>query len=270
MSMLLRPGFPAVCSATALALGAAVVSAPGCTGASNDTSSSGTPSFEAGAVAASNACGACVAQACTGPWALCLTDMRCVALRGCESPLGESKSAREKCFCDSADAGSSAGDAGSTDPLALYAAFASCNDALTCTTCASDCTSTCANGTTTTTTPSCGHADADADAGAGDGGAPSDASADSDAAADSGALDAGAPAERPTVEACGACVSSKCGNAKRACALATECSAFLGCANACLDVACVEACATRYSTGKASATELSSCTLTSCRSACGL
>ena len=225
--------------------------------------------FEGGSGPASSAssdCTTCAAQECTGPWSVCLTDSRCVALRACNDPFGESEGAREQCFCDSADA-SPATPEGGADPLAAYAAFAACSDSRTCGKCASDCTSACSGGAPnkTTTTASCGTA---VDAGGVDAGGSRCRRCGGDAdAGDAGAAVAPVTA---SVDACTSCVANKCGDAKKLCALATECSVFLACAYACADASCVDGCGTAHSTGKASAMELSSCTLTSCRSACGL
>ena len=258
----------ALCSATALASGAMLaLGAPGCTDKAKDQPDTTGP-FEGGTGSvspASSDCTTCAAQECTGPWSVCLTDSRCVALRGCNNPLGESEGAREQCFCDSADAGPATPEGGA-DPLAAYAAFAACSDARTCGKCASDCTSACTGGAPnrTTTTASCGTS-TDLDAGTVDAGDAGDAG-DADAS-DAGATPAPVVA---SVDACTSCVAGKCGDAKKACALGTECSVFLACAYVCADASCVDGCAAAHSTGKASAMELSSCTLTSCRSACGL
>jgi hypothetical protein len=252
----------ALCSATALASGAALaLGMPGCTDKTSNEPDTAGP-FEGGtASSAASDCTTCTVQACTGAWSVCLTDSRCVALRGCNNPLGESEGARAQCFCALADASPATPDAGA-DPLAAYAALAACTDARTCGACASDCTSACTAGAPnrTTTTASCAGS---VDAGSG--------------AADASTLDASdADADAPpapvmaSVDACASCVAGRCGDATKACALGTECSVFLACAYACADAPCVDACGTAHSTGKASATELSSCTLTSCRSACGL
>jgi hypothetical protein len=241
------------------------VSAPGCTVLTNDAPLDDAGTFEGGDAGPSTTCTSCVTQECTGAWSVCLTDSRCVALRACDNPFGESEAARNQCFCDRADASAPTADAGVTgaDPLAAYAAFASCNDARTCGKCASDCTSQCANGGRKTTAGSCG-------APADDGGSTDDAATDPDASGDAGdaAAEAAAP-EVPSADRCATCVSDRCGDPKKACALGSECSLFLACAYACTDVACVDACGKAHSTGKQSATELSNCTLTSCRSACG-
>lgn len=267
-------------TAASIAAGALATSAvaPGCTVLTNDALPDDAGLFEGGGDASSTACTSCVTQECTGPWAVCLTDSRCVALRACNNPFGESQSAREQCFCDTARGASPPGPAtdGGANTLAAYAAFASCNDVRTCGKCATDCSSTCANGSTKSTKPGeCGGADAGVDAADGgvtDGGGITDGggAADGGDAGDAGAVDASVTPAPSTVDACASCVAGKCGDAKKACALGTECSAFLGCAYACADAACVDACGKSRATGKASATELSSCTLISCRSACGL
>lgn len=257
----------ALCGASALALCvtlAATLAASGCTVLTNDALPDDAGTFEAGGDASANDCSSCVTQECTGAWAVCLTDSRCVALRSCDNPLGESGGARAQCFCDTADASASSADGG-PDPLAAYAAFASCNDVRTCGACASDCKTACANGAPSTTAGSC--------AGSTDGGP--DAGIDDDAATDAGDAgdagdDASALPEAPSVDRCAGCVSDRCGDAKKACALGTECSAFLGCAYGCADASCVDECGKSHSTGKASAMELSGCTLTSCSSPCGL
>ena len=152
------------------------------------------------------------------------------------------------CLTDSRCAALRSCDEASGESQAAYAAFAACTDARTCGTCAMECTSICTAG------------------------APNKPRATASCAAASDASDAGDAGDRAhaSVDACASCVADKCGDAKKLCALGTECSAFLGCAYACADTSCVDGCGTAHSTGKASANELSSCTLTSCRSACGL
>lgn len=237
----------ALCSATALTSGAMLAaSAPGCK-ASSDDAPAGAKTFEAGTDAASNDCTTCAALECTGPWAVCLTDSRCVALRGCNDSSGPRQSdlERQQCFCDGSDAAGATPDGGA-DHLAAYSAFAACSDARTCGACASDCTRACTAGAPIrrTTAASCGD----------------------DAGVDSGIFDSGIA----NVDACASCVADKCDDAKKACALGSECSVFLACAYGCADASCVAACGDAHSTGRASAMELASCTLTSCRSACGL
>jgi hypothetical protein len=239
----------------------AAVAAPGCTVLTSEAPPDEAGIFEAGGDAApSTACTTCVAQECTGAWSVCLTDSRCVGLRACNNPFGESAGAREQCFCASADASAPTPEGGA-DPLAAYAAFAACSDARTCAKCSTDCSSTCANGAPKTAAGSCsgGPSDAGTD----------DASTDAGDAGDAAAPDATVPPEPASADRCATCVTDKCNDAKKACALGSECSVFLTCAYGCADASCVDACGKTHSTGKASATELSSCTLTSCRSACG-
>jgi hypothetical protein len=245
----------------------ALVGMPGCTVLTNDALPDDAGTFEAGGDAGvSTACTSCVTQECTGAWAVCLTDSRCVALRACNNPFTESKGARDECFCGTADAAAGTPDGG-VDPLAAYAAFAACNDARTCGKCATDCASTCAGGPTTTTASSCGTSD---DAGTSQGDAATDLDAGDGGDASDADADAGTPApEAPSADRCSSCVADRCGDPKKACAIGSECSAFLACAYGCTDVACVDACGKAHSTGKESATELTNCTLTSCRSACG-
>ena len=239
--------------AAAAALGGAVsaVSLQGCTVLTNDALPDDAGPYEAStAEAGSNACTTCVELACVGPWAVCLSDEGCQKLRVCDNPLGESDGARRACFCDS----TTADDAGASS-LAAYVAFASCNDARTCAnSCATDCASSCPNGGRTTSV-SCA----------------------TDAGSDATAIDAGDAGdagvvipEAPSVDGCAACVSGRCEAAKKLCAIGSECAAYLACARSCSDAACVTACGASHASGKASAIELSSCTLTSCRSACGL
>ena len=95
--------------------------ASGCTVLTNDALPDDAGTFEGGGDAGpSTACTSCVTQECTGAWAVCLTDSRCVALRGCNNPFGESQGARDQCFCDNADASAPTPDGGA-DPLAAYA-----------------------------------------------------------------------------------------------------------------------------------------------------
>ena len=234
------------------------VTLQGCTVLTNDALPDDAGPYEAStADAASNACGTCVELECVGPWAVCLNDQGCQQLRACDNPLGESDGARQACFCDS----TRGGDAGaSASSLAAYVAFASCNDAKTCgTSCATDCASSCTNGGRKTSV-SCASDDAG-----------TDAAIDAGNAGDAGdAGDAAVAPEAPSVDGCASCVAGRCDSAKKLCAIGSECAAYLACAKGCSDAACVAACGASRASGKASAIELSSCTLTSCRSACGL
>lgn len=111
-----------------------------------------------------------------------------------------------------------------------YRAFAACNDARSGGTCLADCKAA------SKTAPACEGGDAG---------------------------DAG------TVDGCTSCVSGKCGDAKRSCALGTECAAYLACAYAAKDAAGAEDCGRLHATGKAAAVELATCTNAGCTDACG-
>ncbi|HSO33988.1 MAG TPA: hypothetical protein VLT33_15750, partial [Labilithrix sp.] len=79
---------------------AGVVMLQGCTVLTNDALPDDAGVFEASTTdAAPTACGTCVAQECTGPSAVCLTDEGCQKLLGCANPFTESKGARDGCFC---------------------------------------------------------------------------------------------------------------------------------------------------------------------------
>jgi hypothetical protein len=238
--------------------------APGCTVLTNDALPDDAGPYEGGADARSTACTSCVANQCLGTWAVCLTEPGCQALRNCNNPFTESQGARAACFCDGREGGAAPDAGGAADPLAAYAAFAACNDAKTCASCATDCSATCAQGAPSTA-PGCAASDAGVDAtDTSDAGAVDASDLDAGDTSDSGPL----PVQG--VDACAKCVAGSCGDALKLCGLGSECEAFLACGFGCTDASCVDACGTSHSSGKASAMALSSCTLTSCRSACGL
>jgi hypothetical protein len=240
--------------------------APGCTVLTNDALPDDAGPYEGGADASSTACTSCVANQCLGTWAVCLTDPGCEALRRCNNPFTESQAARAACFCGGVDGGAAGDAGGGVDPLAAYSAFAACNDVKTCGSCLADCSATCAKGVPSTA-PGCASTDAGTDANnTSDAGAADASDLDAGDASDGGAV---APPVQG-VDACASCVAGSCGDAKKLCGLGSECEAFLACAFGCTDASCVDACGSSHSSGKASAMALSSCTLTSCRSACGL
>lgn len=210
----------------------------GCTVQTNDAPPDDAGVFEGGGEGGAAACTTCLSLECTGTWATCLTDPTCQAVHACGTA---------DCVC-SADAGADAGD-----PRALYRAFAACNDARSGGACAADC-----KAKATTNPPPCAGEDAGADAAtdAGDGG-------------DAGDAGAAAPAPSSSVDACASCVSSKCGDAKKACALGTECAAYLACVYAAKDAAGAEDCGRLHATGKVAAVELATCTNAGCTDACG-
>lgn len=286
MSTSLRYGWLAFGGATALCVGA-ITSAQGCTILSNDAlpDDAGADGPEAGGTS----CNACVASDCAGPWAVCLLDGTCRGLHACGTASAPGSSARLACTC-SVDGDASAEDAGadaeagaidagaSLDALAAYRMFAACNDLRTCTTCASDCTTTCATGGSNTfpascTTPSDAGADA-SDAAVADAGdaAVADAGDAGDAAVGDASTDGGTSSgpDPSAVDACSQCVASACADPKRACAVGSDCAAFLACTFACTDAACASQCGVTYSAGKTAASTLSNCTITSCSGACGL
>ena len=245
-----------------MASGAAIVSLlalgpSACTVLTNDAPLDDAGVYEGGDAAVSQ-CTPCVVDQCTGAWAVCLTDPGCRAVRACATPFAESQGAVNDCVC-SVDSGADA----ATSAQAAYQMFASCNDARTCTSCATDCATSCSGGGAKTTVPSCTDGDAGLDASDTDAG-----DADTDAGdADTDAAPAPAPV---TVDGCASCVAGKCGDPKKQCAPATECAAFLGCVAACSDAACAEDCGSKHATGKAAAESLASCTLAACSAACGL
>ncbi|MBX3197502.1 MAG: hypothetical protein KF894_05045 [Labilithrix sp.] len=243
-----RFGLVALTSAFALG-GGTLLAGPGCA-ATDDAPESDAGAFE-GIEAGRATCSVCVAEECTAPWALCLTDESCLAARRCAAAEGCDDVCVETCAC--------------SDPGgARYRAFAACNDARTCgAACAADCATTCAEGAPTTSV---------ACAPAGDAGGSSDAASADAGEADAASADAGeVDAEpRPTADTCAACAAGKCGDAKRACALGSECASLLACVFECADEACADECGRLHATGKVAAVELATCTQAGCERECGL
>ncbi len=263
MSKRLRLSILALSSA-----GAVVVSAAALEACKSDDSPPDVPVFEAGpgSDSGATACGSCLEQECVGPWALCLTDPQCHALRACAA----NTAAREACFCADVTAVD-----GGVNPLAAYRAFSTCNDAKSCSTCATDCTVNCAQGSPNTTPPACGASDGGTDAAAPDADAAAEDAGDAGIAADAGdagdASDASInPPEPASVDGCGKCVFDRCVDARKACAIGSECVAYLSCASNCTSATCVASCGTTHRTGEVTARELSACTFTTCRTPCGL
>jgi hypothetical protein len=265
MSTRNRFGFVAVGSAALAGIAALFAFGPtACTVLTNDAPLDDAGTYEGGPDGGNTTCAPCVADQCVGAWAVCLTSESCRAVRACANPFAESQGATQECVC-SVEAGADA----ATTAQAAYQMFASCNDARTCTACATDCASSCANGAATTTFTACDvDAGADLDAAAD---ADTDAAADADVDADTDAAADAAPAP-VTADGCASCVSGKCGDAKKLCALGTECAGYLGCVYACPpgDEACAQSCGQEHATGQAAAESLASCTFAACSSACGL
>ncbi|MBX3204227.1 MAG: hypothetical protein KF764_04115 [Labilithrix sp.] len=222
--------------------GGSLLAGSGCSTATSDAASDDAGVFEARETGSAT-CGACVADACTAAWATCLTDEACLAVRRCAAADGCDGACAATCACS-----------GEADGGARYRAFAACSDARTCGDgCATDCAARCTGGPPSIAAPApCD--DADGDAGAG-------------SASDGGEA---APPTAPTAESCASCAASKCGDAKRACAIGSECASFLACVFECADEACADGCGRLHATGKVAAVELATCTQAGCESECGL
>lgn len=266
---------------------AGTIAGAGCTVLTNDGLPDDAGKFEGGGDAASPVCATCLADQCTGAWAACLTDPACAAIFQCGHPsIACDETCRSACVCaaPSSDAGAAdaaAGDAGTIDPRALYRAFASCNDARTRAgaACSNDC-----GGASSSNVAACSDEDAGgADSGATDAGDAGDASDDA-AAADAGdggldasvidgragdGGDAGTTAPATGADACASCVSNECGDPKKACAIGSECAAYLECAYAAASAAAADECGRQHATGKTAAVELATCTRVGCSDACG-
>ena len=237
----------------------------GCTVLTNDGLPDDAGKFDGDTDASSPVCASCLAQACTGPWAACFEDPGCLAVAKRASAAA----------CIAPDSG--AVDGG-VDPIALYGAFAACNgtNAAAGQTCATDCTGT-------TLPAACSIDGGVIDSGASDASddgavtdaATSDASTDDggDASSDGGdndaATDAGPTTPVNPVVVCATCVSNECGDAKKACAIGSECAAYLECAFAAADAAAAEECGRQHASGKTAAAELATCTRVGCSIACG-
>lgn len=241
--------------------GALLIGGSGCTVLTNDALPDDAGVFEGGE-AGGDSCTACNANACVATWALCLTSGDCLAVRACASSPSADPTT---CACNAA-----ATDAGEPRAADTYRAFATCNDARLCTTCAASCTSSCKDHIKPSAPSACEGDGGELDAGV-DGSADADA-ADLSDAGDADASDATTAPSAPTADTCAGCADGKCGDAKRACAIGSECASFLACVFACsgTDTTCADSCATKFATGKAAALELATCTKASCASECGL
>jgi hypothetical protein len=87
---------------------------------------------------------------------------------------------------------------------------------------------------------------------------------------DSGPDATPAPDAGPPVDACDACVGSKCAAEKQACAPSSECDVYTQCVLACTDQPCLDKCGTDHAAGKAASTSLGTCTSSSCATECKL
>jgi len=240
----------------ALALGTAgLLASGGCTGATEpDAEDAGV--FEA-QDATGGTCASCVADQCTAAWALCLTSESCIEVRDCARGAPDAAA----CTCEAST------DGGGASAAKLHRAFTTCNDARTCADpCAGHCTSSCATPPTTTPAACGGTAPAtDRDA---------STDAEGDAALDAGGADASDAAlpslPAASADACARCAETRCASAKNACAIGSECAAFLECSFACADGACVTECGRSHATGKVAAVELAACAQAGCGTECGL
>jgi hypothetical protein len=225
----------------ASALGAAMLSAGGCTVLTNDGLPDDAGIFEGGDGGDGGGCTPCAANECLASWSVCLVDPACRAIHA---------GATSVCAPSASDAG--------VAPENAYRAFAACSAARTCgAACQNDCTARCTSGGPDAG-PSCGDAGTTPDAG-------------SDAGIVGDAGDGGLPPipPPPTVDACIQCAASKCGDALRACAIGSECARYLSCVHDCTSESCASTCGTNFASGKTAAQELATCTTTGCVSACG-
>lgn len=243
-------GLLALPGAFMVSTGAALLAGSGCASDVSDALADDAGAFE-GSDAGVASCAPCVASQCTAAWALCLTDESCLAVRRCGAATGCDEACATSCVC-AADADGGSGGA-------LYRAFAACTDARRCAEgCATDCASSCAAAAPTTTPAACHAADASTTADAGN---------DSGSAPDAGDFTAPGPA---TADSCASCAEDKCGDAKKACAVGSECASFLACTFGCTDSGCTDDCGRLHATGKVAAVELATCTQTGCKLDCGL
>jgi hypothetical protein len=259
----MRPsvGIGVLVCASAVVL-AGIVAASGCTVLTNDSLPDDAGKYDGSTDGGTPVCATCLAQECTGQLAVCFDDPACVALA-------------KRATSASCAAGDGGPEDGGADPLAVYAAFAACGAAKAATgaACATDCTgatlpAACGESDGGVTTDS--GSDAEGDGGTNDAGV-DDAASDA-SIADAGAGDADAGPTTPTtpnVDTCTSCVSGECGDAKKACAIGSECAAYLECTYAAADVAAAEQCGAQFATGKAAATELATCTRVGCNKTCG-
>jgi hypothetical protein len=250
-----------VCASTIVLSG--IVAGSGCTVLTNDSLPDDAGKFDGTTDGAVPVCATCLSQECAGQWATCFDDPACIALAKRASSA----------TCAVPDGGNTDGG---VNPLALYGAFTACNGVATANgaACAADCTGA--------SQPSACVVDGGlADSGASDAGdAGDDGATNADAGDDAGdggvsdagandAADAGTATPVNPVVVCTSCVNSECGDPKKACAIGTECAAYLECTFAAADAAAAEECGRQHATGKTAAAELATCTRVGCSNACG-
>lgn len=224
----------AVTVAASLVGALVLVAGEGCTVLTNDALPDDAGIFEGGdASSPFFQCQTCLTAACLAPASLCLTSDTCTSVQSCGDDAG--------CACGApADGGPS--------PDRLYRAYTSCfNEQVA--TCAIDCA-----GPQPAPRP---FADCTIDAGTSDAGDAGDASITTDAGATG-------------TDACIACAAANCASAVASCGSDSECEAFLTCSSACSPASCITDCETQHPTGKVAASELATCTATSCKNDCQL
>lgn len=84
--------------------------------------------------------------------------------------------------------------------------------------------------------------------------------------------DAGTDAATPDAGplSCTDCSANKCSAEKTACGSGSDCDGYSQCLAVCQDIPCVEACGLAHTTGKAASEALGNCTVSKCKSECGL
>jgi hypothetical protein len=261
-----------VCASTIVFAG--IIAGSGCTVLTNDSLPDDAGKFDGSTDASASTCATCLADACTGQMAACLTDPTCLALSKCAAK-------GELCACAGADPDA---DASSTDGHALVSTLTVCTTyngngpspgGSGSGTCTQECSGAPLPKASTCGEPDSGVSDASADGapsegGTGDAGDAGDAGDDDASIADASIADADAPATLgDTVARCSNCIADECGDAKKACATGSECAAYLECSFAATDVAAAEECGRQHATGKTAAAELATCTRVGCSNACG-
>ncbi|MBL8613892.1 MAG: hypothetical protein JNL38_41515 [Myxococcales bacterium] len=210
--------------------------------------------FEGGEGGPSKACPTCAVQQCTALYATCFDSASCVAIATSLRAPTCDETCDNAAFCAQPQA------------HVLYRELAACEDAAQCNACQLTCgrkPESCPNPKAAPSPSICGGGVADASAGD----SASDAAATDAGPADAAASDAG-DAATPAPETCASCVT-RCGDAKKACAIGSECDGYLQCAMACTDAACVSQCGVTFASGRQSAKDLARCVRITCGTVCG-
>jgi hypothetical protein len=198
------------------------------------------------------ACNECLFQQCSGAWAVCQNQSECLLIYACATKQGCDQSCINACFCAHPTGQNS------------YVALAACDSYYSC----GGCNAQCKPAAAACTAPGviardlCG-APPPVDAGASDAGA-------GDASTPPPVDAALPPTDAAAVQDCAQCTSLSCKDQKDACATGSECDAYAQCLAVCQDAPCFDACAQAHATGKTASQALENCTLTNCKSQCGL